>query len=226
MSHQDSQAGGPAGPQQPAKMPQSPNESPPDDRGALTPLIHAPFPLIVYAENGQVIHVNDVWTELSGYGLDDIPTLDAWFAKAQRNATGVTPEDIDALYESNQRVEEGEHTITTRSGGELIWDFTSAPMGRLADGRRAVLRMAADVTERKQLEKSLWEANRRMINIVESISDGFVALDREGRFAYINERAKQIIERPLEDLLGCVIWDAVPGNGGTGHPRQGRTSSP
>jgi len=173
-------------------------------------LLHAPFPVMIYAQDGQVVDVNDVWVELSGYSLQDTPTLALWYAKAQSDIQPVSAEDLAALFESDQRVEEGEQVVSTRYGGRLVWDFTSAPLGRLPDGRLSVVRMAADVTERKQLETSLWDANRRMQNIVESISDGFVALDREWRIVYVNRCAEQLIGQQRQDLLGQVIWDAYP----------------
>ena len=40
-----------------------------------------------------------------------------------------------------------------RSGGRLVWEFSSAPLGRLSDGRRLVITMANDITGRKQVEE-------------------------------------------------------------------------
>lgn len=46
--------------------------------------------------------------------------------------------------------------------------------------------------------------------ILESISDGFVALDADWRFTYVNRTAEQLLGVPRGDLLGRVCWDAVP----------------
>lgn len=173
-------------------------------------VLHAPFPVMIYAEDLQVVEINDVWTELSGYSHRDIPTLGAWIERAQPEQVAPSRDEIDALYSSRQRVEEGAQTIRTRCGGELMWDFTSAPLGRLPDGRRAVIRMAADVTERRQLEAALWETNRRMQNILESIADGFVSLDRDWRFIYVNRRAVEFLGRQREQLIGRCIFELFP----------------
>ncbi|MBV9852589.1 MAG: PAS domain-containing protein [Armatimonadetes bacterium] len=51
-------------------------------------------------------------------------------------------------------------------------------------------------------------------DILESIPDGFVALDREWRCTHINRQAAAILRRAgrtPEDLLGRSIWEAFPG---------------
>jgi PAS domain S-box-containing protein len=173
-------------------------------------VLHAPFPVMIYAEDLQVVEINDVWTELSGWALGDIPTLDAWFEKAQPGLEAPSRDEIDALYSSEQRVEEGAQQIRTRYGGELAWDFTSAPLGPLPDGRRAVIRMAVDVTERRQLEATLWDTNRRMLRILESITDGFFSLDADWRLIYVNQRAVELMNRERNALIGQCIFDVFP----------------
>src|SRR5215208_4043191 len=78
-----------------------------------------------------------------------------------------------------------------------------------------------DITERKRAEEALQEAHRRIENILESITDEFLALDREWRFTYVNERglvsAQGVKGEELtrEDLLGKNIWELLPGLVGT-----------
>jgi signal transduction histidine kinase/DNA-binding response OmpR family regulator len=62
------------------------------------------------------------------------------------------------LYHLDARLDEGEYTITTRSGETRMWNFHSAPLGRFPDGRRRVITMAVDVTERKRAEEELRRA--------------------------------------------------------------------
>ena len=58
--------------------------------------------------------------------------------------------------------------------------------------------------------------DRRTVDILESITDEFVAFDREWRYTYINERALDIIRRAKgeeltrEDLVGKSIWEIYP----------------
>src|SRR5215218_7835473 len=46
--------------------------------------------------------------------------------------------------------------------------------------------------------------------ILESISDAFVAVDREWRFTYLNAKAEQVFRMRARRLLGRVCWDLFP----------------
>jgi PAS domain S-box-containing protein len=70
----------------------------------------------------------------------------------------------------------------------------------------------------ERAERELHESTERITNILESISDGFVALDQEWRFTYVNPRAEQIFQ-PLNktraSLLGKSYWAEFPDVAGT-----------
>ena len=114
---------------------------------------NAPFPIMIHAEDGEVLQINSTWTELTGYNHSDISTTKAWAERAYgEGAATVLKEVMAKKYTLNSRWDEGEFTIKTSNGDECIWQFSSAPLGVLPDGRRAVISMAVDVTQRKQGE--------------------------------------------------------------------------
>lgn len=125
-------------------------------------IINAPYPIILHAEDGEVVQINQVWTELTGYEAGDIPTIADWTEKAYGQRRAIAQAAIDRLYSLDTRVSEGEFTLQTKDGRERIWDFSSAPLGCLPDGRRLVMSMAVDVTERKQLERTLRQQAERL----------------------------------------------------------------
>ena len=53
------------------------------------------------------------------------------------------------------------------------------------------------------------------VAILESISDGFFSIDREGRFVYVNRQAERILDVHREDILGRTMAEAYPGLAGT-----------
>ncbi|MCH8836894.1 MAG: PAS domain S-box protein [Candidatus Marinimicrobia bacterium] len=115
----------------------------------------APVPIMIHAEDGEVLEISKAWTTLSGYSHSDIPTIADWSEKAY----GRRMEDIRAIindvFKRDVAAGDGEYTITAKSGEERTWDFISSPLGRLPDGRRLVLSMATDITERKQAEAEI-----------------------------------------------------------------------
>ncbi len=65
------------------------------------------------------------------------------------------------------------------------------------------------------------EAQQQVINIWESINEGFVALDRDWRYIYINAEAERLgLNR--NELLGKKLWEAFPATLGTETEREFR----
>jgi PAS domain S-box-containing protein len=72
---------------------------------------------------------------------------------------------------------------------------------------KARARLATDEhTARTEAEAT----QQRLVNMLERISDGFVALDDAWRYTYVNEKAAQMLCRRREDLLGKHAWTEFP----------------
>ena len=59
-------------------------------------------------------------------------------------------------------------------------------------------------------EMELHLVQRQRVDILESISDAFYALDTKWRFTYVNQEAERLLERSRDELLGQNVWDAFP----------------
>ncbi|MBU1168021.1 MAG: response regulator [Proteobacteria bacterium] len=125
-------------------------------------LDNAPFPIMIHAEDGHVEMINSTWSELTGYTLSDIPTTAEWTEKAYGERRTIVQKDIDDLYDLKGKKDEGEYQVRTKSGMVLVWDFSSASLGQFPDGRRAVISMAKDITQRKKAEEALIESEERL----------------------------------------------------------------
>ncbi|MBE8985864.1 GAF domain-containing protein [Nostoc sp. LEGE 12450] len=66
--------------------------------------------------------------------------------------------------------------------------------------------MAQEQAARVQSEA----ARTRINNLLESITDGFFALDKKSRFTYINGQAERLLRKKQNELLGKNIWEAFP----------------
>ena len=130
--------------------------------------------------------------------------------KAQLDRADWSCEDLEALRGWESAIDEGEQRIRTCDGQVRRWNFTTAALGVLADGRQAIMRMAVDVTERRDLEDALWETNRRMVGILDSITDGFSAIDRNEQVLYINDKLAEMIPCSREEVLGRPFREIFP----------------
>ena len=54
------------------------------------------------------------------------------------------------------------------------------------------------------------EAREQVIQLVESIAESFIALDREFRFTYVNQRVCDKTGKSREELIGQNLWDLFP----------------
>lgn len=71
---------------------------------------------------------------------------------------------------------------------------------------------------RERAESESREAKQRVTNILESITDGFLALDRDWSFTYLNRRGEEILRalrKTSEPLLGKSFWEEFPATVGT-----------
>jgi|GEM_PF-5456319 len=74
----------------------------------------------------------------------------------------------------------------------------------------------AEIEVRKQVESKLQLENERVINILESMSDAFVSIDRDWCYMYMNEKAGIIFGRDPKEMIGKHIWTEFPQ--GVGQP--------
>ena len=58
--------------------------------------------------------------------------------------------------------------------------------------------------------RELETANHKITNIVESISDGFLALDKEWRYLYLNHNPYLHEGRTAQELIGENLWTIFP----------------
>jgi len=161
----------------------------------------APYPIIIHAEDGEMIMVSQSWSDLSGYRLEDIPTVEDWTEKAYGERQALVKDVIDQLYALEERRHEGEFSIRTRSGETRIWDFSSAPLGCLPDGRRLVISMAMDVTQRRQAEDALRESEEKFRQLAEHINAVFwITNGNASRILYVSPAYDDIWGEPRQAL--------------------------
>ena len=115
-------------------------------------VVYSPFPMLLHADDGAIIFASNSWCEISGYTREELATIADWTERAYGERKTQVQSDIDLLYALDRRKAEGDYRIRTKYGTTRIWDCSSAPIGRLPDGRRVVLSMAMDVTERREAE--------------------------------------------------------------------------
>ncbi|MBK8903565.1 MAG: PAS domain S-box protein [Anaerolineaceae bacterium] len=159
---------------------------------------YAPVPVIIHAEDGEVLAVSQTWLDISGYTLADIPTVAAWTELAYGPDQAKVMAGIAQIYGMDRRMDEGEFTITCKDGSQRIWDFSSTPLGFFPDGRRGAISIAVDVTERRRAEKQL----HLLSSALNAAANGIVITDITGAVEWINPAFTELTGYSLEEAQG------------------------
>jgi PAS domain S-box-containing protein len=64
--------------------------------------------------------------------------------------------------------------------------------------------------ERKRVEQALHESEAFYHSLVESLPQNIIRKDREGRFTFVNQRVRAILDRPFEEIVGKTDYDLFP----------------
>jgi PAS domain S-box-containing protein len=64
--------------------------------------------------------------------------------------------------------------------------------------------------ESKEAEKIVLENNRKTSRILESINDGFIAVDKNWCYTYMNKKAGEMTHRDPHLIIGKNVWDEFP----------------
>lgn len=103
---------------------------------------------------------------------------------------------------------------TPASEEERTWVASYYPVGKNG-AVEAVSAIVQDVTKQKRDEEELRVFNERMNDLLESINDGFVSIDRSWRYRYVNPTAAKMLYQTVEQMLDQPIFDLFPMAEGT-----------
>ncbi|MGK4006124.1 PAS domain S-box protein [Sorangium sp. So ce1036] len=147
-----------------------------------------PFPIMIHADDGEVISVNHAWTELSGYTRDEIPTIAAWLDRAHGAQRDAVRPGVESLFALEGASSETEHAVTTARGELRTWLFRAAPLGKDASGRRLVISIAHDITERKRVDDALRESEANFRQLADAMPQIVWTARPDGAVDYYNRR--------------------------------------
>ncbi len=162
-----------------------------------------PDGLLVYDAEGRILRHNTAARQLLGFEVQPefaaLPWQERAIRYAARDAQGqsVPPEDLAVSRllrgEVLTSAETAEDRLQTLDGRDLSFSMTGRPL-RDAEGTiSGAVGVVRDVTERRRLEREVAEHAAQLEAIFESIADGVVVTDRQGRVLHMNRAFRTLL---------------------------------
>ncbi len=159
---------------------------------------------IIIIQDGIIRYINEAFSELFGYSWKEVSIM-----KSKDILELFHPEDrqfgTDLLRKKQSVIPKGVVAryplrIITKSGNIKWIEIYSKTV--IYEGKTADLAMYIDITEQKRAEIALLESEERYRLLVENMSDGLGAQDKNGVLTYVNNRFCEILGYSRSDLIG------------------------
>jgi PAS domain S-box-containing protein len=126
----------------------------------------------------------------------------------------VLPENLPLVLQFFQKAIRGEIqnfevTIVTAKGNHRTINITNLP---IIDNKEVIgiYLIAKDVTEEARAKIELDRNNQRIATILDSITDGFIAFDRNWTITYFNREAELVLGLTRDAVIGRNVWEVFP----------------
>ena len=164
----------------------------------------SPVAISIYQTDGRIINVNEKFTYLFGYEIEDIPDMKTWYEKTFpdeelrnifRNKWGANLKK--AHNSGNMEFEPLEERVLCKDGTYRYIQFHQTFMGE-----KNIVSFT-DLTARKEFEDALKISENKYRVLTEEISDGIFSSDENGRVTYANKSMAYMLgyEFP-EEIIG------------------------
>ncbi|MFA6001017.1 MAG: PAS domain S-box protein [Thermoleophilia bacterium] len=158
--------------------------------------------LVSSGEDQRVVLLNNKFTELFGYNINDIPDVEHWWPLAYPDEA--YREEVRTEWNTKVKwargnragIEPLEAMVACKDGSHRYIKFHLSPIGTGASN----LVTFFDITERRREQDALSESEQRYREVFESSRDGFVLVDPEGRIIDCNEAFCFMLGYTLEEL--------------------------
>lgn len=154
--------------------------------------------------NGAYVFTSGAVKAILGYDADELT------GSAALNM--VLPEDQEKTLEIGLKVRNGslisefENRLIHKSGKpvDISWSIL------LFSEYGVMLGFGRNITERIERERSRMVYSNRVSSLLENISDGFYAINRDWKFSYFNAMAEKMLSRMRDEVLDKNIWEQFP----------------
>lgn len=107
-------------------------------------------------------------------------------------------------------IEHYETERITKNGRIINVSITMSPIRDLFGKIIGVSKISRDITYNKAMEERIRSQNEELTGILERITDGFLMLDNDFRYVFVNREVGKMVSREPASLIGKVVWNEFP----------------
>jgi PAS domain S-box-containing protein len=157
--------------------------------------------IVVLDQEGKVFEANRRFAEMLGYSLEETRRLHVWDWDLRW-----TPEQLLEMVRAAGS--EGDHFETRhrRSDGSTF-DVEISNNGAMLSGRKLIFCVCRDITARKRAEAALAASERKWRDVLVNVPQIGIALDANGRVAFLNDYFLRLTGWKAEEVLGRDWFD-------------------
>ncbi|WP_276089300.1 PAS domain S-box protein [Pedobacter sp. JY14-1] len=159
-------------------------------------------------QKGIIRHANKNFSKISGYSEKELIGKDHRLLNSGYHDKSFIKEMWRTI--AGGKVWKGDFCNRRKDGSHYWVDTTIIPFLNQHGKPYQYVSIRFDRTEAKQAKQELIEKNIQIGNLLESINDGFIALDQELRYTYVNQRTSEMVGLSPAAMSGKKIWDLFP----------------
>lgn len=160
--------------------------------------------LIIATPDGMIYAVNQAALNLLGYAEDELVGKPLETVIAEDN--GLRKAMPDILLNMNSAINV-EKNYQAKDGSKIPVLFSSSIIRDNSDQTQGIVCVAQDITERKKVEAELRKQVQRNTQILQTIMDGYLLVDINGKLIDVNAAYCELVGYSREELIGMNLHD-------------------
>ncbi len=182
------------------------------EKPTLQALYYAPVPIFISRDDGRLLLVNRTIVRTTGFTPGKMPTLEAWIKKLKLYPQADSILEPSLFFETADSLDTFQVSVETQNGPKLVWELFNAPLAENLDGRKTILSIALDITDRiaeqKQMERLMDQLEQKVLTRTQTLNQTIHRLENEileknrisEALSLSRERLKEISRHTLDIL--------------------------